>query len=70
MKFKTDENVHPDLAARLRAEGHDAMTIWDQNLRGRSDADLASSTTASVSPDLSPSSPSAPAQRDGALEVP
>jgi predicted nuclease of predicted toxin-antitoxin system len=42
VKFKTDENVHPDLAARLRADGHDAVTVWDQSMRGRPDADLAS----------------------------
>ena len=42
MRFKTDENVHPDLALRLRADGHDAMTVWDQNLRGRPDIDIAS----------------------------
>jgi predicted nuclease of predicted toxin-antitoxin system len=41
MFFKTDENLHPDLATLLRQHGHDAMTVWDQNLRGYSDADIA-----------------------------
>lgn len=41
MKFKTDENVHPALAERLRADGHDALTIWDQQMRGRRDPDVA-----------------------------
>jgi len=41
VKFKTDEKVHPDLASRLRADGHDAATVWDQSMRGRPDADLA-----------------------------
>jgi predicted nuclease of predicted toxin-antitoxin system len=41
MRFKTDENLHPELAVFLRENGHDALTVWDQSLRGRSDADLA-----------------------------
>jgi predicted nuclease of predicted toxin-antitoxin system len=41
MRFKTDENLHPELAAFLRENGHDAVTVWDQGLRGRSDTDLA-----------------------------
>ena len=41
MKFKTDENVHPDLAAQLRAGGHDAVTIWDESIRGCTDTRLA-----------------------------
>ena len=41
MKFKTDENVHPDLASRLRADGHDAATVWDETLRGCRDERLA-----------------------------
>jgi predicted nuclease of predicted toxin-antitoxin system len=41
VRFKTDENVHPDLAERLRADGHDAVTVWDQTLRGCEDTRLA-----------------------------
>ena len=41
MRIKTDENLHPETAAFLREHGHDALTVWDQDLRGRADADLA-----------------------------
>lgn len=41
MRFKTDENLHPDAAMFLQERGHDALTVWDQDLRGRADADLA-----------------------------
>lgn len=41
MRFKTDENLHPELAHFLRQKGHDAVTVWDQGLRGRPDANLA-----------------------------
>ena len=41
MRFKTDENLHPELAEFLRENGHDAITVWEQGLRGRSDSDLA-----------------------------
>ncbi len=41
MKFKTDENVHPDLVARLRSDGHDTLTVWDEEMRGAPDADIA-----------------------------
>ncbi|MGH9448493.1 MAG: DUF5615 family PIN-like protein [Terriglobia bacterium] len=37
MRFKTDENLHPDVAAFLREEGHDVLTVWDQELQGKSD---------------------------------
>lgn len=40
MKFKTDENVHPDVADHLRQAGHDAVTVWDQNMRGRVDMEI------------------------------
>ena len=40
MRFKTDENVHPDVAGYLRGQGHDAVTVWDEALRGIPDADL------------------------------
>jgi predicted nuclease of predicted toxin-antitoxin system len=41
MRFKTDENVHPDVAACLQQQGHDAVTVWDESLRGTPDANLA-----------------------------
>ena len=41
MRFKVDENLHEDVAAALRAEGHDAQTVYDQGLRGQSDRDIA-----------------------------
>ena len=40
-RFKTDENLHPSLADHLRTRGHDAVTVWDESLRGCSDAELA-----------------------------
>ena len=38
--FKIDENLHPDLAQLLRSHGHDAVTVWDQGLRGTPDTSL------------------------------
>jgi predicted nuclease of predicted toxin-antitoxin system len=39
--FKTDENLPPELSALLRQRGHDVLTVWDQQLRGKPDHDLA-----------------------------
>lgn len=41
MRFKTDENLHPEVTEFLRSHGHDAVTVWDQAMRGASDSDLA-----------------------------
>ena len=41
MRFKIDENLPPEMAARLREQGHDALTVGDQGLRGRPDSDVA-----------------------------
>ncbi|MBC7785733.1 MAG: DUF5615 family PIN-like protein [Burkholderiales bacterium] len=41
MLFKTDENLHPDAAQLLRDYGHDALTIWDQQMRGAIDRKIA-----------------------------
>jgi len=41
MRFKIDENIHPDLASFLRQHGHDVATVWDEGLRGTTDANLA-----------------------------
>jgi len=40
MRFKVDENLHEELAEALRAEGHDAHTVYDEGLRGQSDRDI------------------------------
>jgi len=41
MRFKLDENLHPDAAEYLRQHGHDALTVADQGLRGHDDNDIA-----------------------------
>ena len=41
MRFKVDENLHPDVASRLRLAGHDAMTVLEQGMRGHADCDIA-----------------------------
>ena len=41
MRFKTDENVHPDAAQLLRMAGHDVLTVWDEHLDGTPDSNLA-----------------------------
>jgi predicted nuclease of predicted toxin-antitoxin system len=41
MKFKIDENLPIDVAYRLQLEGHDAVTVGDQQLGGEADSILA-----------------------------
>jgi predicted nuclease of predicted toxin-antitoxin system len=41
MPFKFDENLHPDAAELFRQAGHDALTVYDQGLRGYGDDDVA-----------------------------
>jgi predicted nuclease of predicted toxin-antitoxin system len=41
MKFKIDENLHPEIGDLLRAEGHEVATVFDQGLRGREDQEIA-----------------------------
>lgn len=41
MRFKVDENVHPEAVSLLRAAGHEAVSVWDQDMRGQSDAVIA-----------------------------
>ena len=41
MKFKFDENLPSDLGALLRADGHDAHSVLDENLRGAADPSIA-----------------------------
>jgi predicted nuclease of predicted toxin-antitoxin system len=40
MRFKIDENLHQDIAEALRSRGHDALTVYDQKMRGNPDARL------------------------------
>lgn len=42
IKFKVDENLHSDAADLPRDHGHDALTVFDQGLRGQPDSDIAS----------------------------
>lgn len=37
MRFKVDENLHPEVAAHLCVAGYDAMTVFEQGLRGQPD---------------------------------
>ena len=39
--LKIDENLHPEMAPFLRGHGYDAVTVWDEGLRGSSDTNLA-----------------------------
>ncbi len=41
MRFKLDENLPPEATALLRNSRHDVLTVWDQELRGKPDRDLA-----------------------------
>lgn len=42
MRFKIDENLPPESALFLRNNGHDALTVWDQELQGHSDTQIIS----------------------------
>jgi len=42
MRFKVDENLPIDAAELLRANGHDTMTIFDQQMVGEPDPKVAS----------------------------
>jgi len=41
MRFKVDESLHVEIAGLLRGRGYDALTVFDQGARGRSDRDIA-----------------------------
>jgi predicted nuclease of predicted toxin-antitoxin system len=41
MRFKTDENLHDDVAELLTGEGHDVHTVGGEGLRGCADSVLA-----------------------------
>jgi predicted nuclease of predicted toxin-antitoxin system len=41
MKLKTDENLPVEVALALQKAGHDATTVREQRLSGRSDQDVA-----------------------------
>jgi len=41
MRFKVDENLPPEASTFLVGQGHDAVTVWDQQLKGATDPRLA-----------------------------
>lgn len=41
MKFKSDENLPIEVVDLLRQEGHDALSVMDQQLAGHPDTDVA-----------------------------
>jgi len=41
MKFKIDENLPIEVAELLSQTGHDAITVYDQNLTGETDSNIA-----------------------------
>lgn len=41
MRFKVDENLHAEVADLLRQNGHDAVTVYDQQMQGQVDDDVA-----------------------------
>lgn len=41
MRFKVDESLHPEVVGLLQANGHDAVSVWDQRMRGIKDPALA-----------------------------
>jgi predicted nuclease of predicted toxin-antitoxin system len=41
MKFKLDENLHPENGDLLQERGHDVATVYDQGLRGHEDPEIA-----------------------------
>lgn len=41
MKFKIDENLPIEVADLLQQVGHDAVTVYDQNLVGEADENIA-----------------------------
>lgn len=41
MKFKTDENLPVEVVELLQREGHDALSVVDQQLAGHPDVDVA-----------------------------
>lgn len=42
MKFKADENIPSEAVELLRRSGHDAASVYEQSLGGRSDGEIAS----------------------------
>ena len=37
MRFKVDQNLHAEVAGLLRQHGHDAVTVYDQQMQGQVD---------------------------------
>ena len=46
MEFKLDENLPSEACRILRDAGHDAVSVLDQRLGGKPDADIAAACTA------------------------
>ncbi len=40
MRFKVDENLHVEVAELLRQNGHDAVSVYDQQMQGRGDEEV------------------------------
>jgi len=41
MRFKIDENLHPETVALLARAGHDVATVFEQGMRGHADHEIA-----------------------------
>ena len=41
MQFKVDENLHEEVANLLRQHGHDAATVYNQQMQGHADDSVA-----------------------------
>jgi hypothetical protein len=41
MQFKIDENLHEEIGALLRQNGHDAVSVYDQQMQGSADEEVA-----------------------------
>jgi predicted nuclease of predicted toxin-antitoxin system len=41
MLFKIDENIHQEVAELLRQQGYDAVSVFDQGMRGYPDGEVA-----------------------------
>jgi predicted nuclease of predicted toxin-antitoxin system len=46
LKIKVDENLPAEVAAELRGAGHDAVTVFDQQLNGHPDDEVAAACRA------------------------
>ena len=53
---KIDENLHSDAADMLRQHGHDALTVFEQGLRGHADRDIADAAASAATVHARPGS--------------